>query len=65
MFYPQVMYAIAVVEIELETVSVTTVIFFVLPLAFTLTAFLLWIMYGLQGPFPHSTGHPKPYEKMV
>jgi hypothetical protein len=44
------MYAIAVVEIELETVSVATLFFFVLPLAFTLSTFLLWIMYGLQGP---------------
>lgn len=44
-----VMYAVAVVEIELETVSIATLFFFVLPLAFTLSTFLLWIMYGLQG----------------
>lgn len=44
-----VMYAIAVVEIQLEVVSITTLLFFVMPLSLTLTTFLLWIMYGLQG----------------
>jgi hypothetical protein len=44
-----VMYAIAVVEIQLEAVSIATLLFFVMPLSFTLTTFLLWIMYGLQG----------------
>lgn len=44
-----VMYAIAVVEIQLEVVSIATLLFFVMPLSLTLTTFLLWIMYGLQG----------------
>ncbi|KAF9513850.1 hypothetical protein BS47DRAFT_1382191 [Hydnum rufescens UP504] len=57
-----VMYAIAVVEIELETVSVTIVIFFVLPLAFTLTAFLLWIMYGLQGTIGELASRKQTYK---
>lgn len=43
------MYAIAVVEIQIEAVSIATLLFFVMPLSFTLTTFLLWIMYGLQG----------------
>ena len=44
-----VMYSISVVEIELEVVAISTLLFFVMPLSFTLTSFLLWILYGLQG----------------
>jgi hypothetical protein len=46
------MYAIAVVEIQIEVVSITTLLIFVMPLSFTLTTFLLWIMYALQGKLP-------------
>ena len=35
--------------VELETVSALLLLLFVVPLAFTMTAFLLWIMYGLTG----------------
>ncbi len=43
------MYAVAIVEVQFETVSLTALFLLIMPLAFTLSAFLLWIMYALQG----------------
>jgi len=57
-----VMYAIAVVEIQLEAVSIATLLFFVMPLSFTLTTFLLWIMYGLQGTIAELTARKQSYK---
>lgn len=57
-----VMYAIAVVEIELEVVAITTLLFFVMPLSFTLTTFLLWIMYGLQGTMTELLARKQTYK---
>lgn len=44
-----VLYAVGMDLIELETVSGMLLLFFVIPLAVTMTTFLLWIMYGLTG----------------
>jgi hypothetical protein len=44
-----VLYAIGMVEIDLETVSFVILLIFVLPLAFTMSAFLMWIMISLRG----------------
>ena len=48
---PTVLYAIGIVELELESTSALVLLLFVIPLAFTLSGFLLWIMYSLNGSF--------------
>ncbi|KAI5117077.1 hypothetical protein M0805_007954 [Coniferiporia weirii] len=44
-----VLYAVGIVELELESTSALILLLFVIPLAFTLSGFLLWIMYALNG----------------
>ncbi|KAJ2914289.1 hypothetical protein MD484_g6138, partial [Candolleomyces efflorescens] len=44
-----VIYAIGIVELELESTSALVLLLFIIPLAFTLSGFLLWIMYSLNG----------------
>ena len=44
-----VLYAVGIVELELESTSALILLLFVIPLAFTLSGFLLWIMYALSG----------------
>jgi len=44
-----VLYAIGIVELQLESTSALILLLFVIPLAFTLSTFLLWIMYALNG----------------
>lgn len=44
-----VLYAIGIVELEFESTSALILLIFVIPLAFTLSGFLLWIMYSLNG----------------
>lgn len=44
-----VLYAVGIVELELESTSALVLLVFVIPLAFTLSGFLLWIMYSLNG----------------
>ncbi|GAW07100.1 integral membrane protein [Lentinula edodes] len=43
-----ILYAIGIVELELESTSALVLLLFVIPLAFTLSGFLLWIMYSLN-----------------
>ncbi|KAL4241630.1 LU7TM family protein [Abortiporus biennis] len=43
-----VLYAIGIVELELESTSALVLLMFVIPLAFTLSGFLLWILYSLN-----------------
>lgn len=43
-----VLYAIGIVELELESTSALILLMFVIPLAFTLSGFLLWIMFALN-----------------
>jgi hypothetical protein len=45
---PIVLYAVGIVELELESTSALILLLFVIPLAFTLSGFLLWIMYSLN-----------------
>lgn len=47
--YATVLYAIGIVELELESTKALTLLLFIIPLAFSLSAFLLWIMYSLNG----------------
>lgn len=44
-----VLYAVGIVELELESASAFILLLFVIPLAFTLSGFLLWIIYSLNG----------------
>ena len=46
-----IIYAIGMDLVELETVQGMVLLMFVIPLAVTMTTFLLWIMYGLTGMF--------------
>ena len=46
------LYAVGIVELELESTSALVLLLFVIPLAFTLSGFLMWIMYALNG-LPH------------
>lgn len=43
------LYAVGIVELELESTSAFVLLLFVIPLAFTLSGFLLWILYALNG----------------
>ncbi|KAF8509794.1 lung seven transmembrane receptor-domain-containing protein [Gautieria morchelliformis] len=44
-----VLYAVGIVELQLESTSALILLLFVIPLAFTLSGFMLWIMYALHG----------------
>ena len=43
------LYAVGIVELELDSTSAFLLLLFVVPLAFTLSGFLLWILYSLNG----------------
>ncbi|KAH7930405.1 protein PTM1 [Leucogyrophana mollusca] len=43
-----VLYAVGIVELELESTSALILLMFVIPLAFTLSGFLMWILYSLN-----------------
>ncbi|KAG2076869.1 hypothetical protein BDR04DRAFT_1089135 [Suillus decipiens] len=44
-----VLYAVGIVELELESTSALILLMFVIPLAFTLSGFMMWILYSLNG----------------
>jgi len=48
-----VLYAVGIVELELESTSALMLLLFVIPLAFTLSGFLLWIMFALNTTMAH------------
>jgi len=48
-----VLYAVGIVELELESTSALVLLLFVVPLAFTLSGFLLWIMFALNNTMAH------------
>ncbi|KAG8903157.1 hypothetical protein FRC01_009308 [Tulasnella sp. 417] len=48
--------------IELETVSAVLLLVFVIPLAITMTVFLLWIMYGLTGTIAELAARRQKYK---
>ncbi|KAH9049366.1 lung seven transmembrane receptor-domain-containing protein [Lactarius hengduanensis] len=43
-----VLYAVGIVELEFESASALVLLLFVVPLAFTLSAFLMWILWSLN-----------------
>jgi len=49
MLFDLVLYGIGIVELQLESTSALVLLLFIIPLAFTLSGFLLWIMYSLNG----------------
>lgn len=46
-----VLYAVGIVELELESTSAFVLLLFVIPLAFTLSGFLLWTLHSLNGAY--------------
>lgn len=53
----EVLYAVGIVELELESTSALVLLLFIIPLAFTLSGFLMWILYSLQGWVPPCVAH--------
>ena len=49
MCFDLVLYGIGIVELTLESTNALVLLLFIIPLAFTLSGFLLWIMYSLNG----------------
>ena len=61
-----VLYAVGIVELEFESTSALVLLLFVVPLAFTLSAFLMWILWSLNGKFMagysiHTLTNPNSY----
>jgi hypothetical protein len=48
-----VLYGVGIVELELEKTSALILLLFVVPLAFTLSGFLMWILHALNGSFSY------------
>ncbi|TFK77316.1 hypothetical protein BDN72DRAFT_953770 [Pluteus cervinus] len=48
-----VLYAVGIVELELRSTSSFMLLLFIIPLALSLTTFLLWIMYSLSATVTH------------
>ncbi|KAL5494927.1 hypothetical protein ACEPAI_389 [Sanghuangporus weigelae] len=57
-----VLYSIGIVELELESTSALVLLLFVVPLAFTLSGFLLWIMYALNTTITQLTVRKQRYK---
>jgi hypothetical protein len=53
----EVLYAVGIVELELESTSALVLLMFIIPLAFTLSGFLMWILYSLNGRVHPRVGH--------
>ncbi|KAF8167666.1 lung seven transmembrane receptor-domain-containing protein [Crassisporium funariophilum] len=57
-----ILYAIGIVELELESTSALLLLMFIIPLAFTLSGFLLWIMYSLNATIAHLRARKQRYK---
>ncbi|KAG6817752.1 hypothetical protein H0H87_004543 [Tephrocybe sp. NHM501043] len=57
-----VLYAVGIVELELESTSALVLLMFVIPLAFTLSGFLLWIMYSLNATIAQLRARKQKYK---
>lgn len=57
-----VLYAIGIVELELESTSALVLLLFVIPLSFTLSGFLLWTMYALNGTIAELASRKQTYK---
>ncbi|KAH8835477.1 lung seven transmembrane receptor-domain-containing protein [Flagelloscypha sp. PMI_526] len=57
-----ILYAVGIVELELESTSAFILLIFVIPLAFTLSGFLLWIMYSLNATIAQLKARKQKYK---
>ncbi|KAH7886133.1 protein PTM1 [Phlebopus sp. FC_14] len=57
-----VLYAVGIVELELESTSALVLLMFVIPLAFTLSGFLMWILYSLNATMMQLTIRKQRYK---
>jgi hypothetical protein len=57
-----ILYAIGIVELQLESTSALILLIFIIPLAFTLSGFLLWIMYSLNATIAHLRARKQHYK---
>jgi len=57
-----VLYAVGIVELELESTSAFVLLIFVIPLAFTLSGFLLWILYALNATISQLAARKQHYK---
>ncbi|KAH9858027.1 lung seven transmembrane receptor-domain-containing protein [Lenzites betulinus] len=57
-----VLYAVGIVELELESASALILLLFVIPLAFTLSGFLLWIIYSLNATIAQLAARKQRYK---
>ncbi|KAG6914637.1 hypothetical protein DXG01_016198 [Tephrocybe rancida] len=57
-----ILYAVGIVELELESTSALVLLLFVIPLAFTLSGFLLWIMYSLNATIAQLRSRKQKYK---
>ncbi|KAH9944248.1 lung seven transmembrane receptor-domain-containing protein [Epithele typhae] len=57
-----VLYAVGIVELELESSSAFVLLLFVIPLALTLSGFLLWIIYALNATIAQLAARKQHYK---
>ncbi|TBU63788.1 lung seven transmembrane receptor-domain-containing protein [Dichomitus squalens] len=57
-----VLYAVGIVELELESSSAFVLLLFVIPLALTLSGFLLWIIYSLNATIAQLAARKQHYK---
>jgi len=57
-----ILYGIGIVELQLESTSALVLLLFIVPLAFTLSGFLLWIMYSLNATITHLRARKQRYK---
>ncbi|KAG6380865.1 lung seven transmembrane receptor-domain-containing protein [Boletus reticuloceps] len=57
-----VLYAVGIVELQLESTSALVLLLFIIPLAFTLSGFLMWILYSLNGTMTQLTIRKQRYK---
>ncbi|KAI0719950.1 lung seven transmembrane receptor-domain-containing protein [Cerioporus squamosus] len=57
-----VLYAVGIVELELESSSAFILLLFVIPLALTLSGFLLWIIYSLNATIAQLAARKQRYK---
>ncbi|KAI0756841.1 lung seven transmembrane receptor-domain-containing protein [Daedaleopsis nitida] len=57
-----VLYAVGIVELELESSSALVLLMFVIPLALTLSGFLLWIIYALNATITQLAARKQRYK---
>ncbi|KJA25787.1 hypothetical protein HYPSUDRAFT_213719 [Hypholoma sublateritium FD-334 SS-4] len=57
-----ILYAIGIVELQLESTSALILLIFIIPLAFTLSGFLLWIMHSLNATIAHLRARKQRYK---